>query len=255
MPTIDVLMPILINHSWQWLMTKHAIELLTGLGGPSFRLIIVETAGEFKGHTVIPDRPRFVGDTGEPVIKKWLRESVFQDTLYHYIPTKSSPNADCNTGLDLCSADFVVYTGNDIFVRQGWLEALLEPFDKLRDCGASTLSSGDLHRNIPPHDRIFEGVYGPFMMFRRLDREGNPWKYDAGTFPSQFGDTDLIMRMYGQGYRMYRNWKVRIEHLNVQTHDQKVNAEDFQSAKARFIEKHKNSPYLMFQILASGQIV
>ena len=90
-----------------------------------------------------------------------------------------------------------------------------------------------------------EGVYGPFMMFDAK------WRLDDETIPDLFSDADLVMRIYRDGKRMYRNWSVVIEHLNKQTlvtQDQNY----FGKTKEKFIQRHSGCPLLMYKMLVEG---
>ena len=221
-PSVSVMMPVLVNEPWQLAMTQCAIKTLRCTTDHQFELVIAHAPTEYT------DLIAEIGDI--------VREKV--------IPTVTgTPNADCNKGLDACTGDIVVYTGNDVFVRPGWLEALLECFE-IEDCGAATLGNAELKH--VPMPRIMEGVYGPFMAFRQ------DWRFDAETFPCQFGDTDLIMRIYESGKRMYRNHKVVIHHLLRQTVGGEANDKDFLAARDRFIRKHGDSNLLMYRALSEG---
>jgi GT2 family glycosyltransferase len=161
-------------------------------------------------------------------------------------------NAELNQGIEAAQGDFIIYSQNDIFVRPGWLEALQQCFDECADCGIATVASSDLKGKLPypmPADLIVEGAYGPFMMFRK------GWYIDAETFPCQFGDSDLIARIYESGLRSYRNYRVVIEHLNKATTAGPESDEDFKQARQRFIAKHRAAPRLMDHYLMNGQIV
>ena len=219
-PSVSVMMPVLLEHPWQYEMTLCAIETLECTTEVPFELVVAQAR---RSHEDL-----------------WLKMNEIAKCID---VDESSPNADCNNGLDACTGDIVVYTGNDVFVRPGWLEALLECFE-IEDCGAATLGNAELKHVAMP--RIMEGVYGPFMAFRQ------DWRFDAETFPCQFGDTDLIMRIYESGKRMYRNHKVVIHHLLRQTVGGEANDKDFLAARDRFIRKHGESNLLMYRALSEG---
>lgn len=213
-------------------MTACAIDTLFCTTGVPFELVIFER--------LHPARP-----LGAHSLQ--ARISAMPNCLWVAEPTTDGPNQDANRALALCKAPKVVYTGNDVFVRDGWLEALLECFQH-PDCGAATLASRDLKHHTRP--TIAEGIYGPFMMFDRSQ------SFDADTFPSAFGDSDLIMRLYAQGKRQYRNWRVVIEHLNAQTINGPEHQRDFEAALARFKTKHeKSSHLLMYRVLTEGIVI
>jgi len=162
---------------------------------------------------------------------------------------KANVVKDTNQAIDAATGDYIVHTGNDIFMKPGWLEALLECF-KIPDCGAATLASSDLKHK--PTNSIMEGIYGPLFMFKK------GWRFDED-YENIFGDTDMIMRIYASGKRSYRNWNVVVTHLYQQTFqpmDGKQNlAERFDKFKKLFIQKHHQSNLLIFKILVDGVVI
>lgn len=227
-PPVSVVLPVKMKHGWQLSMTRHAIETLRCTTDYPFQLVVVETGTEY------------------------LKDAC---DLWVYVPEKDSlsPNYDSNLGLAAADGEFIVYTGNDVFVRPGWLEALLVCFG-IPDCGLATLASADL-KHTPPavffgQPIITEGVYGPFMMMRKGE------EFDWRRFPSSMGDSDLIMRVYRRGQRMYRNNSVIIEHLNQQTLGHEASNRALEDARRTFVATHSSSPLLfMYRILTEGLIV
>lgn len=223
---ISVVMPVLINEPWQIPMTHCAIETLLCTTEIPFELVVVETGAGRES--------RFTGDRAE----WWPMVDGFQHIA---LPRGGGVNADTNIGFDAATGDKIVYTGNDIFTRPGWLEAMLKCFE-IKDCGIATLASGDLRHS--PQDVISEGVYGPFMMFNK------GWRFDAAEFPMSFGDTDLIMRQYNAGFRSYRNWSVVIQHFTHST----VGEGDFKDAEPRFRARHQASPLWIYRAFVQGLV-
>lgn len=171
----------------------------------------------------------------------------FENSDIHHISfTKPLGYAkEFNQAIDEASGDYIVHIGNDIFTRPGWLEALLKCFE-IEDCEAATLASSDLKHEAM--DKIMEGIYCPLMMFKK------GWHFDED-YKDVFLDTDLIMRIYESGKRMYRNWSVVITHLNQQTFGQQTQQqkdEKFNKAKELFVSKHNNSNLLMYRVLTEG---
>jgi hypothetical protein len=248
----SVLLPLMIKDQFQLAMTEFAIHCLTMTDEP-FELVIVETVSAHFSTMASTD--------AHPV--KWLGPEE-----------KTSYTRDANIGLMACEGDFVVHTGNDVFVQAGWLEALHKPFQAISDCGVSCLASNDL----PPPlntkgDFIVEGVYGPLMMFRREWDERFPAdngraltssdriKQFDESFPDIFSDTDLILAHYGSGFRSYRNHEVVIHHLNKVTYNQLHTPEEqkerFQKYGQQMAEKHSSScsHLRMFHHLIDGHVV
>ncbi len=229
---IAVVLPILIEHEWQVPMTKCAIDSLYCTTKIPFVLVIVET-GDFHPGTFMRDGDEYP-----------TRETTI---IHHWIEQKGNAARDVNEGLVLAQeegATHTVYTGNDIFVRPGWLEAHLKCWD-IPDCGASTLASSDMKHQA--QDLISEGVFGPHYMFESHRR------FDEERFPATFGDTDMIMGIYKEGKRKYRNWNVVIQHLLRQTTGSgEDHQKGFLEARERFAQKHAGCPLWMYQALVQG---
>ena len=221
----SVVMPIKIEHPWQRVMTRCAIDTLRVTTELEYELVIVE----------------YLTDKFAKLCETHVQ-----------IKEPKGPAAEFNIGCEAASGDYIIKTQNDIFTRPNWLECLKQCFDEISDCGIATLASADLRGKLPfemPSNAISEGIYGPFMMFKK------GWEFDAETFPCQFADTDMIMRIYGYGERSYRNFRCVIQHLNRQTHSGPDNDADFKEARKRFAAKHRSSPLLMYIALAGGAIL
>lgn len=230
-PRITVLLPVICFEDWQQTMTEAAVDIMQRCTDMPFHLVLLETESKKCGH--IPE--------------------LYSNVSYEHFPQRTSLSQDLNRGIDKYSkgTDYFVHTGNDIFVKPGWLEALLECFALRRDCGIATLAASDMKHEA--RDAIEEGVYGPIFMFRK------GWRFDSFNFPSIFSDTDLIMQAYKDGYRSYRNWKIVVGHLYQQTyslmHTEETRQRLFAEARQRFIAKHSACGQLMFRILAGGDAV
>jgi len=220
-PKISVILPLMVNHEWQKVMTEACIRTMRCTTNIPYELVIVEAGSRH-----------------------------FKSMADIHISGKSTYSKEFNSGIDKASGDFIVHIANDIFTKPAWLEALMVCFT-IPDCGAATLAASDLMQEVRP--AIMEGVYTPLMMFPR------EYRFDEELFPDIFSDTDLIMRIYESGKRMYRNWNVKITHLYQQTYstkyDDKEREQMFDEAKGRFMNKHKNSHLLMYRILTEGTVV
>ena len=270
-PTVDVLMPVRIREpKWQTPMTQFAMDAMRRCTDVPFRFVVMETVddGDVSGLLSITHA---VG--ADPLWKSVDHHEVVKGP--HTFVEK------LNLGLAKCTADFVVHTANDIFVRPGWLEAMLEVFEKIPDAGVATLASSDLPAPLSTRvDAIMEGVYGPHMMFRRcwgtgrgLPPEGNwrvnrevsssseiPEKRFDRMYENIFSDTDLIFAHYAAGLRSYRNHRVVIDHLNRATMNGIYTAEQqarrMEEAKGTFMRKYKAHSHIrVFQYLATGLVV
>ena len=226
-PKISVLLPVIATELWQVHMTTCAINSMIDTTEVPFELAVVETLSD-NFNLVGPSFPRY---------------------KYLHRPERTAQVLDLNAGLDLCDGDFVVYTGNDIFMRPGWLEALLECFE-IPDCGIACLGMSELGHQ--PERKITEGFSGPLMMFRQ------GWRFDE-SFREVFIDADLCMRVYKKGLRAYRNFNVVAVHLLQQTSatldDQQKREQYFRDGKETFVRRHGDSPLLMYRVLSGGQVI
>lgn len=222
---ISAVIPVMITEPWQIPMTICAIDTLLSTAQTDVELVVVESAGK---NFYSPERSKF----------KWVEGN------------KGSYSADWNAGADAASGEWLLHTGNDVFVRPGWDVALSECLD-ISDCAIATVLTTDIAHAVKPISRggIGEGVYGPFMAFNSNQR------LDAGNFPNSFSDTDLVMRMYGKGMRSYRNYKNVAHHLLGQTLNGAENAKNFENGRRRFMEIHGDNPSLMYRFLSEGGIV
>lgn len=244
---IAVILPVYCPESWQVDMTLHAVELLFRCTGVPFDLVVAD-ADDGRICERICERIRYVFGS---------YDAEHHVHAIEYPAPTGNISREVNAGIELAEkklgATHVVHTGNDVFVRPGWLEALLAPWNQLNDVGASTLLSYELARCFPqgPGRRIEEGVYGPFMMFEARER------FDDEVFPRVFNDTDLVCRLYERGKKSYRAFEPMIYHLNRQTNSANTADEQryFWEAKARFDERYKSSTNPTILALKAGTIL
>lgn len=220
---LSMVLPILELSDYHRQLTDYAIANLRETADATFELVIVETA----------ETPRL---------------SAAADVHVHK-PNVTSISNDMNAGLEEASGDVAGHTANDIVVAQGWDSALLRPWDLFGDCGATTLLA-DSHRG-QQRAEVEEGFYGPIMTYEPSSR------FDAETFPNIFADTDLVMRIYREGRRMYRNWRSRVRHIGggEQTWRDVAGAERpalFAAARDRFWARHQDSGLMMARALYEG---
>lgn len=227
MQTVSVLLPVIILNKWQLHLTEACVKTLIDCTDYPFELVIIETINNQLYHLRHLERCRV-----------------------KYINRKKRTNLvnDLNAGMQVATGNVLVHTANDIFVRENWLEALIEPFEKYNDCGVSTLASVEL--NHVEASRIVEAVGGGALMAFR-----NIWKFDP-QFVGPFSDSDIIMQAYNNGYRMYRNHKTRFNHFQEMTYQTLYNKQErkdlFEKSKGLFIKKHGGSPLMAFRALMEG---
>lgn len=218
---LSVILPVLELSDYHRGLTDFAIKNLRATADNPFTLIVVETGGQ---------RLESVAD------------------VHVHRPERTCYTTDFNAAMDVVNTSHVVQTANDIVMERGWDTALWEPFERFSDCGASTLLSDERRQRRGNH--IEEGFFGPVMCF------SSEWRLDDA-FPNLFSDTDLVMRMYRAGFRMYRNCRVGIRHIGggEQTWRDVAGAERpsiFGDARRRFHDRHQDSGLLMFRALYEG---
>jgi len=207
-------------------MTEAAIKIYRDTTAVPFELVVVETGSAHFGKAA--------------------------DTYVHRASRTTLVN-DINAGLNAASGEFVVQAGNDIFVKPGWLEALLECFGRFSDCGAASLAVQEIGARLAHESAPFitEGWYGPLMMWRR------GWRLDEA-YESVGSDSDLVMRLYAAGLRAYRNHRVVVLHLNNQTW-QGAQSEAYHQMEERahrtFVERWGQSPLWAATMILRGGLV
>jgi hypothetical protein len=156
-----------------------------------------------------------------------LRE--FAD-LHLFEARRTSPTKSMNRAFALCDADLTVLLTNDVFVKDGWLEALMKPFDMFDDCGLSTVASTQFgHQR---EDKIVEGNWFSLAMWRTNGRV-----FDE-RFDGVWDDTDLIMSNYAKGLKFYRNFNCVVDHLvGATAYHTEGHNDRFEEGKRRFIDK------------------
>ena len=229
---VSVVIPCLTEQLWHVYMTVACAKIARTTTEMPYELVISEAVGQHF-------RPEYTNEFGMRIDR------------YHHNPRKGFANADQNAGMDLATGDIVVLLTNDVFVKPGWLEALLDCF-KFQDCGMASLGTSD-HRETPT-DFITEGIWCPLMAFRREPRI----RFDAETFPSYWGDYDLVMQVYDHGLRAYRNRRVVVDHLGRATNTSAHplgSPKEIEEARNRFMQRWGTSHQLIFRILVEGHII
>lgn len=178
--TVSVVLPVYIAKEKNITDTLRCITLLRTRTKIPFELVIVETCS---------------------------KNFINMADIFIYEKNRTCPNRSVNRGFEVCRSDYVVFVGNDVFVEDGWLEALIEPFEGVRkkeDCGISTL--GNSEHNDVKEDRIEEGIYFSICMVKKEFA-----KFDE-FYKFVFDDTDLIFSIYASGKKSYKNFNCIVKH-------------------------------------------
>jgi len=219
MEGISVVIPILVTSIEQVAMTVSCIKTAKETTKMPFEVIIVETLTDY-----------------------------FKDLADVYIWEKEKTYAtiSVNRALKASNRNWKVILTNDVFVKDGWLEAMFECFKQNKDCGVSTLASTQF--NHIKSFKIEEGNWWSVVLLPQgmLDKIG----YLDENFRGVWDDTDMLMRIYRAGYKMYRNFSVVVDHLIGESHyDNPHHLENYQHGEKLFYEKHKGCGLPIFDKL------
>lgn len=173
---VSVVVPVLIRNESQYGMTVRCLEAAKTKTKVDFETVIVETES------------------------KYFRDYA---DVHIYEKKRSSPTKSMNRGFKCSSGDVVVLLTNDVMVSEGWLECLLDCF-KISDCGLSTLATTQFQ--MQKQNTIAEGIWFSVAAIPKEDA----W-FDE-SYDGAWDDSDLIMRVYQKGKKMYRNWNCVVEH-------------------------------------------
>ncbi len=229
-PSISVILPVLHMNEDHLEMTISCIKRMRARAyGRKFQLVVIETLSKD--------------------LNPKLQNELQIDQYIHFAD-RTRYTKDFNAGVDLASGDYLVHTGNDVLVNDGWLDALLEPFEKYTDCGVSSLSAVEPKHTIglkEPMNLIVEGMYGPIMMCKK------DWRLDE-EYIGAASDNDLIMRLYTKGFRAYRNYASVVEHESAQTWKGLNDTENMRHGIDLFYKRWAGSPWLIFMLMKNGVV-
>lgn len=219
---ISVVVPVYIKEQKHIPMTYKCIENALDNTKMDFELVVVETCSEY--------------------FKEYADVHIYEKT-------RTFPARSINRAFHCCYGDFVVLLTNDAMVGNGWLERLVECFEKREDCGLATLASNQFNHS--KEDKIEEGIWFSVAMMKKRA------EYFDERFKITWNDTDLIMRIYAEGKKMYRNFNCIVEHNNPGTtlYSDPGLTDDLLIGKSLFIEKHaQHFDTEIFKILTGGEV-
>lgn len=163
-----------------------------------------------KNHTNPEEAEYIIVDNGSTVRAKW---SDMCDTYIRFNENKGISRG-WNAGLKLARGENLVIIGDDILVRDGWLEAMEE--------GMKMPNAGIVNphvEHLPPGQGLVENYKWPsgacFMLNRNtIDKVGY---FDEEIFPCNTEDWDYWIRVYKAGLKIYRNYSMTVRHKEGQT--------------------------------------
>jgi len=179
----SIVLPTLIRSTEQFNTTIKCIELARSKTKVPFELIIVETE---TNHL-------------EEFADKYIHRS-----------TKTISTRDINDGFRAAGCDFVGLLTNDVYVDDGWLETLIDTFDKKQDCGIATLASTQFNEKKQP-GKIEEWVWCSVFLTKREFLEKHNY-FDDVNFPSVWDDSDFVTKLCLDGYKPYKNFGCLVHH-------------------------------------------
>lgn len=244
-PKISVVLMLLTPTAFLRAMTEFSIKALRiNADDPNFELVVVEADGEHFEKYGPEGRTRIATDVDLRIDK------------YVSFNPKIGGVKELNAGIDLCTGEYIVFTGNDIFVPAHWDTELRKPFDMYSDCGISSLSAKEPGAIVGPginHPIIVEGMYSPFCMWQR--RTTLPYRMDEA-YIKVYQDSDFVMRMYGAGKRAYRNCNAHVHHLARMTSDNvevDKHKRELAADEETFYQRWQHSPLMIYGMIRYGK--
>lgn len=218
---VSVVVPILIRSESQHRTTIACLEAARTKTNLPYELVIVETESNFF--------------------------RAYAD-VYIWEKKRSFSTRSINRGFYAATDEFVVLLTNDVIVSDGWLEHLLDCF-KISDCGLSTLATTQFHHT--RQNMIAEGIWFSVAAMRKKDA----W-FDE-SYEGAWDDSDLLMRVYLSGRRMYRNYNCVVDHkVGMTLYSDAKHDDRSEKAKARFLEKWKDhKDAWIYNVLVTGYII
>lgn len=221
--SIDILIPCLHNRQEHFVDTQKCLKS-----------IHKHTPHDLFGKIIIVEN-----------LQTWMSEEANIYVSFDYQRTCAQ---NVNTGLQLSTSEYICVITNDVFVPEGYMEAMLKCFE-IADCGIATLESSQFNR--PAKDAIEEGFFGGIWMIKRdaLNKIG----YWDEQFEHAFDDADYWVRTYEAGYKIYVNRSVVVSHDIGAKTLQDVNGDNLPSVFDRnrelFNNKYKDCKHDIFNKL------
>lgn len=222
---ITVVIPVYLSKQESFAMTEKCISLAKENSTSRIEWIIVETGSDF-----------------------------FKDEadIHIYEKERSTCTKSINRGFKLATGNKVVLLTNDVYLKPGWDTALEDAF-KIDDCGMATVATTQLRHS--RENVIKEGIWcSVFMIPNALLKQLG---YFDENYVNSWDDSDLIMRVYLQGLKMYRNYNVVVDHLIGATHyEDAKHIENYNRNMKYFKDKYEqNKEHRMYKILTEGWVI
>lgn len=245
MKKISVVLPLLTPTPFLRAMTEFSIRTLRLHADNDFELVVVEAEKDHFRKYSIEGASEHEGMVSLP-----FDPNLRIDKYLNFNP-KIGCVKELNAGVDAATGDFILSTGNDVFAPPHWDTELLRCFEERKDCGVASLSAFETGATVGPAAPlpfIVEGMYSPFMCFRKGQR------FDEA-FSKIYQDSDFVMRAYERGERAYRSCRAHVHHLLRMTSD-RVEPDkhklDLAKDEKLFYQRWGNSPLAIFGLIRSG---
>lgn len=218
---VSIVLPTLIRNNEQFNTTIKCIELARKNTDIDFNLIVVETETNY------------------------LEE--FADQYFH-VAQKTISTKDINLGFQAADTEYIGLLTNDVYVDRGWLDSLLETFQKKKDCGIATLASTQFNEKCQP-GRIEEWVWCSLFLTKKEYLVKHNY-FDAETFPAVWDDSDFVTKLCLDGLLPYKNFSSVVHHKIGMTEYKCPHHEArYQENGKKYNEKYKDCKHRIYEHL------
>jgi len=209
---------------------QYSVIMLIFHRTPKLMEMAFDCAASVKNHS--KDYEFIIVDNGSTERYVWEKEC---DTYIRFNQNMGISHG-WNTGLRVARGKYKVVIGDDVLVREGWLDAMAEAMEMPM---AGMVNPHVEH--LPPGQGIVEDYKWPsgacFMLTQKvIDRVGY---FDQDTyFPCNFEDHDYWTRLLKAGFKIYKNHAMTVRHKEGQTLHAPDLSKHFNEMKRRFMAKH-----------------
>lgn len=220
-PQVSVVLPTLIRSTEQFNTTIKCINLARSKTKIPFELIIVETETNY------------------------LED--FADKYIHF-EKKTCSTTDINAGFKSANSDYICLLTNDVYVNEGWLECLLETFDKKKDCGIATLASTQFNEVLQP-GKIDEWVWCSIFLTKNEYLKKHNY-FDDVSFPQVWDDSDFVTKLCLDGFKPYKNFGCVVSHkVGMTEYKNPEHEQRYIENGKRYNEKYKGCTHPIYEHL------
>lgn len=218
---VSIVLPTLIRTDKQFATTIKCIDLARKCTKIPFELIIVETETNYL----------------EEYADKYL-----------YFPNKTCSTSDINAGFRLSTSTYTGLLTNDVYVSGGWLETLLDTFDKRKDCGIATLASTQFNEVVQP-SKIEEWVWCSVFLTKTEHLKKHNY-FDDVNFPQVWDDSDFVTKLCLDGLLPYKNFGCVVDHkVGMTEYASPTHEKNYQENGKRYNEKYAGCNHRIYEHL------